>query len=38
MPLALKSRARVNRRCGDEQLLLNLFFKHRKPTAKVNRR
>jgi len=28
MPLALKSRAKLNRRCGDEEVLLHLFFKH----------
>jgi hypothetical protein len=26
--LALKSRAKLNRRCGDEEVLLHLFFKH----------
>jgi len=25
--LALKSRARINRRCRDEEVLLHLFFK-----------
>src|SRR5262245_13288362 len=32
---ALKSRAKLNRRCRDEEVLLYLFFKHHKPTAKV---
>jgi hypothetical protein len=28
IPLALKSRAKLNRRCGDEEVLLHLVFKH----------
>src|SRR5262249_37341402 len=36
MPLALKSRAKLSRRCGDEEVLLHLFFKHHQPTAKFN--
>jgi hypothetical protein len=31
----LKSRARINRRCGDEDVLLHLFFKHHKRRPKV---
>jgi hypothetical protein len=33
--LALKSRARINRRCGDRgEMLLHLFFKNHKRAAK----
>src|SRR5215471_16135492 len=35
---ALKSRAKLNRRCGDEEMLLHLFLKDHKSTAKVRRR
>jgi hypothetical protein len=32
---ALKSRARINRRCRDEDVLSQLFFKHHKRMTKV---
>jgi len=38
MPLAFQSRARINRRCRDKEVLLHLFFKHHKRQAKFKRR